>query len=144
MTCARWLLSTSAALLLSAGPLQAHEYYLPGFTLIHPWANPTPPDAAEAAVYFTLDSVSVEDRLLRGSTAYAEQVELRAGDDREAPAAASITVLAGDQPAFMPGGRPHLLLRGLKTPLQWGRSYAMTLVFEKAGPVAVMVSIGAH
>lgn len=144
MTRARWLLSTAAALLLSTTLGQAHEYDVPGFTLIHPWANPTPPEAQDAAVYFTLDSVSVEDRLLRASTRYAEQVELRSGDDREAPAAAAIAVVPGAQPAFMPGGRPHLLLKGLKMPLQWGRSYSMTLVFERAGPVAVMVSIGAH
>ena len=39
---------------------------------------------------------------------------------------------------------PHFLLRGLKGPLQWGRSYQMTVVFERAGAIQVMVSIGAH
>jgi hypothetical protein len=27
---------------------------------------------------------------------------------------------------------------------QWGRSYLMTMEFEKAGPVLVMVSVGAR
>jgi hypothetical protein len=35
-------------------------------------------------------------------------------------------------------------LRDLRSPLQWGRSYAMTLVFERAGEVQVMVSVGSH
>ena len=41
-------------------------------------------------------------------------------------------------------GHPHLLLRGLVTPLQWGRSDGMRVVFEKAGAVDVQISIGAH
>jgi hypothetical protein len=36
------------------------------------------------------------------------------------------------------------MLRGLVTPLQWGRSYEMWVVFEKAGPIDVQISIGAH
>jgi hypothetical protein len=37
-----------------------------------------------------------------------------------------------------------LLLRGLVTPLQWGRNYDLRVVFEKAGAVDVQISIGAH
>ena len=41
-------------------------------------------------------------------------------------------------------GHPHLLLRGLVTPLPWGHSDGMRVVFEKAGAVDVQTSIGAH
>jgi copper(I)-binding protein len=128
----------------------AHEYYVAGFTLIHPWAEPTPPAATSAAVYFHVEQIAANDRLIAASTPYAGSVEFRAGagdgqptDDDSAAPLAAIALVAGHDMAFVPG-QAHLLLRDLKTPLQWGRSYAMTLVFERAGEVQVMVSVGAH
>ena len=41
-------------------------------------------------------------------------------------------------------GEYHLLLKGLKAPLEWGRNYSMGLRFERAGVINVMVSVGAH
>ena len=38
----------------------------------------------------------------------------------------------------------HLVMLDLKSPLQWGRSYPLTLVFEKAGAIDTMLSVGAH
>ena len=136
------VLAAMAALSLSAG-VAAHAYPLADFTLIHPWADATAADAVDAPVYFTIDNASGSDRLIRGHSPIADSVELRPGDDRAAPALASMTVGSPDAMAFV-AGRPHLLLRGLKAGLQWGRSYPLTLFFEKAGPVSVMVSIGAH
>jgi hypothetical protein len=136
-------LRTSAAALgvaLSVAAAQAHEYPTEGFTLIHPWADATEPGASEAAVYFRLDDVTRGDRLLRATTPYAEKVELRTGDDRPTPA---LPFEPAPKLEFLPG-QPHMLLQGLKQPLQWGRSYLMTMEFEKAGPILVMVSVGAH
>jgi copper(I)-binding protein len=120
----------------------AHEYYVAGFTLVHPWAEPTPPEATTAAVYFHVEQIAVDDRLIAASTPYAGSVEFRAGADGQTPPAA-LALVAGQDMAFVPG-QAHLLLRDLKSPLQWGRSYAMTLVFERAGEVQVMVSVGSH
>lgn len=121
----------------------AHEYFLLGFTLIHPWADPTEPGVQSAPVYFKLDSVNAPDRLLKVVTPYAEAVELRGDGNAAAQALASIDIAPGSSLDFG-ADRPHLLLQGLKVPLQWGRSYQMTMMFEKAGPVQVMVSVGAH
>ena len=136
-------LALGSCLLLTAGAAGAHEYHAAGFTLIHPWAEATPPGVPSAPVYFSLEGVRTADRLLRADAPCAERVELRGGGDPSAPALAAIDLAPADSLDFGPG-RPHLLLRGLKAPLQWGRSYQMTLVFEKAGPVQVMISIGAH
>jgi copper(I)-binding protein len=138
----RFLRTSATALgLAAAGACAlAHEYPTEGFMLIHPWAEATQPGATEAAVYFRLDDVSRDDRLLRATTPYAESVEMRAADDG---AVAALPFGPAPQLEFTPG-KPHMLLRGLKQPLQWGRSYLMTMVFEKAGPVLVMVSVGAH
>jgi copper(I)-binding protein len=136
-------LRTSAAalgLVFAAGSGNAHEYRTDGFMLIHPWADATDPGASEAAVYFKLEEVTRDDRLVRVTTPYAERVELRSAAD--APAAA-LPFEPAPALEFTPG-KAHMLLRGLKQPLQWGRSYLMTMEFEKAGPVLVMVSVGAH
>lgn len=114
----RKVLFTTACLL--ALPLAAHEYQADGFTLIHPWADATEPGATEAAVHYKLEDVTKTDKLVRATTPYAESVEVR-----------------GEQ-------APQLVLRGLKGPLQWGRSYLMTMEFERAGPIVVMISVGAH
>jgi copper(I)-binding protein len=139
-------ISCAVALLAAASftPFaDAHEYYLPGMTFVHPWAEPTAPGAKSAPVYFTVEGVSKTDRLVRAMTPVAEKVEFRdAGPAGKAPLK-NITIQPGGDTEFTEGKR-HLLLTGLKTPLQWGRSYEMTLVFEKGGPVQVQVSVGAH
>ena len=131
------------ALAVLAGHAQAHEYYAEGFTFIHPWAEATAPGATDAPVYFKLDNVRRDDRLLSATTRMAERVELRGGADAQAPALAGIEIVPAELMLFEPG-HPHLLLRGLVTPLQWGRSYDLRVVFEKAGAVDVQISIGAH
>jgi copper(I)-binding protein len=132
------------ALSLSApGSACAHEYFTQGFTVIHPWAEPTGPGELCAPVYFKLDNVVAADRLLRAVSPHAEVVELRGDGNASAPALSAIDVVPGDASDFS-ADRPHLLMKGLGVPLQWGRSYPMTLMFEKAGPVQVMVSVGAH
>jgi copper(I)-binding protein len=139
-------LLTLLALSLKAGSALAHEYYAGSFTVIHPWALPTEPDATTAAVYVSFEEIAAGDKLVGADTTLAEAVELRG------PAATTggpeIVLKAIDLPAasavaLRPEGM-HLQLLRLKTPLQWQRSYPMTLHFEKSGPVDVMVSIGAH
>ena len=106
-------------------------------------------------MYFKLENVSGPDRLLRASTPHAQSVELRgaADDDTDtgdgnggglpsAPPLAALDIEPADTLEFARGG-PHLLRRGLTAPQQWGRS-DMMMVFERAGPVLVTVSVGAH
>lgn len=119
----------------------AHEYYADGFMIIHPWARPTAPGVTDTPVYFHLQEVSKGDRLIRGFSPLAEQVELRAGEDLHAPALSGIAFQPGDTAAFGEG-RPHVLLRGLKKPFEEGRSYLLMLEFEKAGQIVTTVSIG--
>ena len=140
----RRLLFTSAAapLIFGSGAARSHEYYLLGFKLIHPWAQASAEGDTDAPVYFRLEGVQTADRLLRCSTPYAEQVELRASANPLAPALAAINIAPADTIDYVADGA-HLLWRGLKVPLQWGRSYMMNMVFERAGAIGVMVSVGA-
>jgi copper(I)-binding protein len=124
-------------------PVLAHEYSARHFTLIHPWADATPPGATTARVYFTIESVELEDRLLGATADFAEACELRASTDDSAPALASLPVPVADRVDFSIG-KPHVLIKGLRRPLLWDRSYPLTLRFEKAGNMTVQVSVGAH
>jgi copper(I)-binding protein len=117
----------------------AHEYYGKGFTLIHPWAEPSAPHATAASVFMHFEGVAQGDRLLRARSDIAASVELQGRGGKPAPKGIEIrpeTVLTAEG--------PHLVLTGLTAPLQLGRSYPLTLVFEKSGTMNVMVSIGAH
>lgn len=133
-------------LTLALSPIAAatHEYYGADFTLIHPWADPTPEGQLDSApIYFTMESVRGKDRLVRASTPYAETVEFRSSDAPSAKRLKAIDIAPADQLDFGKD-KPHMVLRNLKAPLQWGRSYEMTMIFEKSGPLQVMVSVGAH
>jgi len=140
---ARLLSAGLTALAVLVGAAQAHEYYAAGLTFVHPWADASALGATDAAVYFELANVRHDDRLISATSRLAERIELRAGDDDAAPPLLAIAISAADELVFGPG-RPHLLLRGLVAPLQWGRSYGMRVVFEKAGALDVQISIGAH
>ena len=52
----------------------------------------------------------------------------------------SVEVTAHAPLVFEPGGH-HVMLMGLDKPLVEGESFPLTLVFDKAGPVEVMVTI---
>ncbi len=133
-------------LTLALSPIAAstHEYYGADFTLIHPWADATPEgQLASAPIYFTMESVLGKDRLVRVSTPHAEKVEFRSSGAPSAKELTAIDITPADKLDFGKD-RPHMVLRNLKGPLRWGRSYEMTMFFEKAGPLLVMVSVGAH
>jgi copper(I)-binding protein len=124
-------------------PAQAHEYTARHFTLIHPWAYATAPGATTARVYFTIESVEQDDRLLGATADFAEVCELRASLDDTAPALAALPVPVGELVDYSVG-HPHVLIKGLRLPFLADRSYPLTLQFEKAGNMSVQVSIGAH
>jgi copper(I)-binding protein len=126
-----------------AMPACAHEYTARHFTLIHPWAYATPPGATTARVYFTIESVEEGDRLLGATADFADSCELRASLDDTARALDEVPVPVAELVDFSLG-HPHVLIKGLRIPFQWDRSYPLTLKFEKAGNMTVQVSVGAH
>jgi len=52
----------------------------------------------------------------------------------------SVDVTPGARVAFSPGGL-HIMVVGLKQPLKEGQTFPLTLTFEKAGKIDVMVPI---
>ena len=127
-------------------PAQAHDYYAKFFHIYHPWAEPTEAGVTDTAVYVKFDDIATDDKLIGARMSLADQVELRgpAGNGQsgtEGPLLKSVALASGSEVELRPGSA-RLVLKGLKLPLQLGRSYPMTLEFEKSGVVSVMVSVG--
>ena len=98
-----------------------------------------------AAYVSVVNQGTKADRLLSISTPAARSAELHttvmAGDVMKMEAAGEIDVPAGATLEMKPGGL-HVMLMGLIAPLKQGETIEMTLRFERAGDLKVMVPIG--
>jgi hypothetical protein len=123
----------------------AHEFTAGALVIQHPWARATAASAKAGALYLTVRNDGTEaDRLLGVSTDAAERCELHlsatAGDVMTMRMVETMDVPAGGSAAFAPQGA-HIMLLGLKAPLKKGTHFAATLHFEKAGDVAIEVTV---
>jgi copper(I)-binding protein len=103
------------------------------------WARPTVPGQQGGGGFLTLTS-SAGDRLLGGTTPFAQRFELHAmamkGDVMEMRQLDAIDLPAGKAVEFKPGGL-HVMFIGLTQALTLGSKVPVTLKFEKAGDVKV-------
>lgn len=113
-----------------------------------PWARsssyPSPNDFAGAFLSIANKGLD-DDRLVAASSPLAERIELHGirvvGADIEMrPLANGVAIQAGNTMTLKPRGY-HLLLLGVKEPLAKGSTLPVTLVFEKAGAVAVNFAV---
>lgn len=137
----------AVVLALAAGTAAAHDYTAGTLKIGHPWARPTVAGQPVGGAYLKLENTGKQaDRLLGGSSAAAERVELhemaRDGDVMRMREVAGIDVPPGGAVELKPGGY-HVMLMGLKAPLQVGSSVPLTLRFEKAGEVKVELKVEA-
>ncbi|HWE17831.1 MAG TPA: copper chaperone PCu(A)C [Hyphomicrobiaceae bacterium] len=128
------------ALLLAAAmaaPAAAHSHKKKGLEIVHPWTPAQPDGAGSARVFMIIKNGSGKpDRLLSASTQRADKVELQSAGK----GAAAFVVRHGKELTLY-GNGPSLVLTGLKAPLHAYGDFKMTLVFEKAGPVAIDVMV---
>ena len=107
------------------------------------WARATPGQAANCAVYLTIQTTQ-DDTVLAASTPIAASASLHLhqmvdGVARMMPVA-RVDVAGGTPFRFAPMGY-HIMLTGLKTPLKAGDAFPITLQFAKAGMVTQMVAV---
>jgi copper(I)-binding protein len=107
------------------------------------WARATPGKAENGAAYLTIES-PVADRLVAASTPVAKKAGLHTmtmeGSVMKMRPLNGIDVPANQPVTLKPGGI-HIMLQGLNEPLQAGKSFLLTLTFEKAGQKQVAVEI---
>jgi hypothetical protein len=123
----------------------AHSYEVGAIKVGHPWARPTVAGQTAGGGYLKLkNSGKTADRLVSVSSAAAERVELHTmkldGDVMRMRQLDAIELPPGASVVLEPGG-DHLMLLGLKAPLELGRSIPLKLTFEKAGDVMVEVKV---
>lgn len=116
-------------------------------TLDGAWTRATPKGATAAAGYLTITNEGSDPDVLTGaSSEAAERVELHEtavnadGVASMRPLAQGLTIEAGEAVELKPLGR-HLMVMGLKTPLEAGQTLMLRLTFKRAGTVDVPLDV---
>ena len=137
-------LMCAATLMLASLAASAHSYKVGSIGIDDPRARPTVTGQQVGGAYMTLVNKGAADRLLSATTAVAAAVQMHTmamdGDVMTMREVDAVDLPAGQKVEFKPGGF-HLMLMGLKAPLKLGDKFPMTLRFEKAGHVEVMVHV---
>ncbi len=129
----------------TAGAALAHDYKLGNLLIEHVWARASVGPAKAGAVYLTIVNTGGEpDQLIGARTPAARAAAPHShtmvdGVMKMRPVAA-IEVAPGEPTVLRPGGL-HIMLIGLAAPLVEGKSFPLTLTFEKAGQIDVEVMI---
>ena len=140
----RGSLALGVALLAPAA--RACEFFSPTMRILHPWTRASEPGASTAVVCMRFDEVSRDDRLIQLQTPVAAAAELGGvaldGSSRRNNAGTGLDfpIPAGRESALSEGGR-FVRLLGLRHPLEVGRSYPLTLVFEQGGVVDATLTV---
>jgi len=105
------------------------------------------PAATVGVAYLTIiNTAKVGDRLIAVSSPVAGRAELhvnlREGDVMQMRAVSAVEILPGDHIELKPAGL-HVMLVDLRRPLAEGDHFALTLTFERAGPIAADVVVAA-
>lgn len=139
----RQMFLVAAALVGFAGVAVAQ---VPSVEVSGAWARATTSSARVGGAFMTLKAVGGADRVVSASSPVAEKIELHETINdggvmkmREIPQ----MVLAPGQPMVLKPGSYHIMLIGLKKPLNRGESFPLTIVFEKAAPVTATVVVQA-
>jgi len=139
--------TTMAAALLALAALgaHAHDYSAGTLKIAHPWARPTVPGQPAGGAFLKLQNTGPSaDKLVGGSTPAAANVEIHRmameGDVMKMREIGALEIPAGQTVELKPGDL-HLMLTGLKAPLQPGTMVPLTLKFEKAGEVKVELKV---
>jgi len=140
--------SSLLAMAALASPLAwAHDFRAGDLRVDHPYAMPTRPGLHTGGVYLRAirNGANQADRLVAARTPVAERVEIHQmrleGDVMRMRAVPALDIPARGEVALRHGSPDghHLMLHGLKAPLADGQRFPVTLVFERAGELEVMV-----
>lgn len=143
-------LASALLLALSIGgalgtPASAQKAETARVTIATPWSRATPGNSKIGVAFLEVQARKGHaDKLLSASSPVAGVVELHTHTSDNGVMRMrridAIDVPAGGKAVLKPGGL-HLMLMNLKHPLKEGDKIDLTLVFEKAGKIAVKVPV---
>jgi len=132
----------AGAIVLSSAAY-AYDYKVGALEIDRPWSRAVPKGATVAAGYLTITNTGTEpDRLISGSTPVAGKFEVHEmsvdnkGVMRMRPVPAGIMIKPGETVELKPQSF-HIMMTGLKQPIEKGKPFKASLMFEKAGTVEV-------
>jgi copper(I)-binding protein len=142
------LLFTLVSTLVFASIVQAHEFKLGDIQIIHPFARATVPGQSSGSAYLKLENKGkTDDKLIEVQSPIAKSVELHemqmSGDVMKMREVKGVEIKAEKTVNMQPGGGYHIMLIGLKKPLKPGDKFPLSLKFEKAGEIDVVVIVDA-
>jgi periplasmic copper chaperone A len=141
----QFVVCAALVLVLFAAPVGAEEG---GKILVitQAWSRATPGGAKIAGGYLTIANMgNVPDRLIGGSSDIAGKVEVHEmamnnGVMTMRPLDKGLVIEPGKTVKLAPGGY-HLMMFDLKSPLKQGDKVPVTLEFEKAGKVGLLLDV---
>ncbi|MGE0734451.1 MAG: copper chaperone PCu(A)C [Alphaproteobacteria bacterium] len=137
------LFAAAALSLLFVATAGAENRTVGNVTISDPWVRAA--KTQTSAAYVMIDNKgTAKDRLIGASSPAADRVELHTtemdGDVARMKKLDGIELPPGQHVMFRPGGM-HIMLIGVKRPLEEGQSIKLTLQFEKAGNVELDVAV---
>jgi len=134
------------SLLMTTDVFAAMQQDKPGdISIENPWARATSSLAKNGAAYLTIkNSGPTLDRLIAVESPVAPKVgahqSLMTNGMMEMRSVPVLDIPAGGQVMFKPGSY-HIMFMGLRQQLKVGEVFPLTLTFEKAGKIKVMVTV---
>ncbi len=130
-----------AALPIGGGPALARPPHRAPLRILHPWSRPAPAGSPAAGYLTVVNTGHDSDRLLGGVSTWADKLEIHAvavadGEAHMRRAARGVSIAPGQTVRLSPGGR-HIMMIGLRRPLEAGDRVPVALYFEHAGWVKV-------
>jgi periplasmic copper chaperone A len=133
---------------LLANQVHAEDYKVGSIQITQPWARATPKGASSGAAYMTVTNSGTTAEHLNcvSSDAATEcqihQMTMDGGVMKMRPVQGGLEVKPGETVTLKPGGF-HLMLVGLKAPLQPGKSLDATFKIDSGSTVQVAFPIAA-
>lgn len=152
-------IALAAALAASAFPAIAHDgvlhegcaagqtFAIGDITVAGAFTRATLPGAKAAGGFLTITNAGqAADRLIAAASDVAEAVELHEmkmeGDMMKmSPIEGGIDIPAGETVTLAPGGL-HVMFMGLGQPFEQGACVEVTLTFEQAGDLPIVLNVG--
>jgi copper(I)-binding protein len=142
----RTLLGSAFMAILIAAPARGDEIRAGDLVISQAWSRATPGGAKVGGGYLTIENKgTAPDRLISGSADVAAKVQVHEmsmnnGVMTMRPLEAGVVIEPGKMIKLAPGGF-HLMLLDLKSPLKQGDKLPITLEFEKAGKVSIVLDV---
>jgi copper(I)-binding protein len=144
----RFTICLTAALAIFGCAAQAAEFTVGNLQIANPWTRATPKGSTVAGGYLVITNKgTAPDRLVGGSAAVASRFEVHRmamenGVMIMRPVEGGLEIKPGESVELKPGSF-HVMLMGLKQPLEKGQHVKGTLEFEKAGKVNIEYAVEA-